>query len=240
MAWLCRGLLFEYLGLAALGAYAKVLRGIGCVLRTDGRAGHFVAPRAGDGADDVSFERFFSRAAAGMWESEIRRMGSLAAQVPDLISFAAGHPDPSTFPWDAIRGIADTLLGGADMNALQYGGTRGYRPLLESLDDVLTPRGIASTLDERIVTTGSQQALDLVGPRAARSRRRDPRGAADLHRRDHRVLPTHRRCSAAVPQDADGVNLEALDDDVPAADVERPPREVPLCGAQLPESDRAS
>ena len=98
-----------------------------------------------------------------MWESEIRRMGSLAAQVPDLISFAAGHPDPSTFPWEALRGLADTLLGGTDTNALQYGSTRGYRPLLESLDQVLTPRGIVSTPDERIVTTGSQQALDLVG-----------------------------------------------------------------------------
>ena len=69
-------------------------------------------------------------------------MGSMAAQVPDLISFAPGHPDPDTFPWDALREIAGNLLSGTDPNALQYGSTRGYRPLLESLDDVMTPRGI--------------------------------------------------------------------------------------------------
>ncbi len=146
-----------------------------------------------------------------MWESEIRRMGSLAAQVPDLISFAAGHPDPSTFPWEALRGLADILLGGADPNALQYGSTRGYRPLLESLDQVLTPRGIVSTPDERIVTTGSQQALDLVGRVLI-----DPGDAILVE------LPTYTGAITAfanaqavlvgVPQDADGVNLEALDD----------------------------
>jgi 2-aminoadipate transaminase len=159
----------------------------------------------------VSFERFFSRAAAGMWESEIRRMGSLAAQVPDLISFAPGHPDPSTFPWEALRDIAANLLSGADMNALQYGSTRGYRPLLESLADVLAPRGIVSTPDQRILTTGSQQALDLVGRVLL-----DPGDAILVE------LPTYTGAITAfsnaqvllagVPQDADGVSLQALDE----------------------------
>jgi len=159
----------------------------------------------------VSFERFFSRAAAGMWESEIRRMGSLAAQVPDLISFAPGHPDPSTFPWDAIRESAETLLGGSDGNVLQYGGTRGYRPLLESLTDVLTSRGITSTLEERILTTGSQQALDLLGRVLL-----DPGDVVLVE------LPTYTGAITAfsnvqallvgVPQDDDGVNLQALDE----------------------------
>jgi 2-aminoadipate transaminase len=145
-----------------------------------------------------------------MWESEIRRMGSLAARVPDLISFAAGHPDPTTFPWDALRGIADNLLGGTDVQALQYGSTRGYRPLVESLDAILKPRGIVSTMDERIVTTGSQQALDLVGRVLL-----DPGDAILVE------LPTYTGAITAfanaqvllagVPQDADGVNLEALD-----------------------------
>jgi len=159
----------------------------------------------------VSFERFFSHAAAGMWESEIRRMGSIAAQVPDLISFAPGHPDPSTFPWDAFREIADNLLGGADKNALQYGSTHGYRPLLEALDEVLRQRGIVSAFDKRIVTTGSQQALDLVGKVLL-----DPGDAILVE------LPTYTGAITAfsnaqalltgVPQDRDGVNLEALDE----------------------------
>jgi 2-aminoadipate transaminase len=146
-----------------------------------------------------------------MWESEIRRMGSLAAQVPDLISFAAGHPDPSTFPWEALRGIADHLLGGTDRNALQYGGTRGYRPLLEALDDILRLRGIFSTFEERIVTTGSQQALDLVSKVLL-----DPGDVVLVE------LPTYtgaitafanaQAVLAGVAQDTDGVNLDALDE----------------------------
>lgn len=138
-------------------------------------------------------------------------MGSLAAQVPDLISFAPGHPDPSTFPWDAIRESAETLLGGSDGNVLQYGGTRGYRPLLESLTDVLTSRGITSTLEERILTTGSQQALDLLGRVLL-----DPGDVVLVE------LPTYTGAITAfsnvqallvgVPQDDDGVNLQALDE----------------------------
>ncbi len=159
----------------------------------------------------MSYEQFFSAAAASMQESEIRRMGSMAAQVPDLISFAPGHPDPDTFPWDALREIAATLLSGTDPNALQYGSTRGYRPLLESLDDVLMPRGIVSTLDERLVTTGSQQGLDLVGRVLL-----DPGDVVLVE------LPTYTGAITAfmnaraelvgVPQDADGVNLDALDE----------------------------
>ena len=138
-------------------------------------------------------------------------MGSLAAQVPDLISFAPGHPDPSTFPWDAIREAAETLLRGRDANVLQYGGTRGYRPLLESLTNVLTSRGITSTLEERILTTGSQQALDLVGRVLL-----DPGDVVLVE------LPTYTGAITAfsnvqallvgVPQDEDGVNLHALDE----------------------------
>jgi 2-aminoadipate transaminase len=159
----------------------------------------------------VSYEQFFSEAAASMQESEIRRMGRMAAQVPDLISFAPGHPDPETFPWEAFRDIAATLLTGADQNALQYVGTRGYRPLLESLEEVLTPRGIVSTVDERLVTTGSQQGLDLVGRVLL-----DPGDVVLVE------LPTYTGAIIAfansqaelvgVPQDADGVNLTALDD----------------------------
>jgi 2-aminoadipate transaminase len=161
----------------------------------------------------VSYEQFFSEAAATMRESEIRRMGRMAAQVPDLISFAPGHPDPETFPWAALRDIAATLLSGADHNALQYVGTRGYRPLLESLDDLLTPRSIVSTVDERLVTTGSQQGLDLVGRVLL-----DPGDVVLVE------LPTYTGAIIAfanlqaeligVPQDADGVNLDALDETI--------------------------
>jgi 2-aminoadipate transaminase len=110
----------------------------------------------------MSYERFFSHAAAAMRESAIRKMGTLGARIPDLISFAPGYPDPAMFPWDALREAAGDLLSGDDRAALQYGATRGYGPLLEALEPLLASRGIASTPEQRLITSGSQQGLDLV------------------------------------------------------------------------------
>jgi 2-aminoadipate transaminase len=105
--------------------------------------------------------RFFSQHARAMRESAIRRAGDVRA--PDLISFAPGFPDPALFAWDEFRDIAYSLLDGRDPTVLQYGPTRGFRGLLEALPEILAERGIAATIDNVIVTTGSQQALDLCG-----------------------------------------------------------------------------
>jgi 2-aminoadipate transaminase len=158
----------------------------------------------------MSYDRFLSRASSVMRESAIRRMGMVAARVPDLISFAAGYPDPATFPWTAFREITGELLGGRDPHALQYGATRGYRPLLEDIGDVLAGRGIRSTLEERLVTTGSQQGLDLVARLFI-----DPGDVVLVE------LPTYTGAIAAfrnaqaelvgVRQESDGVSLEELD-----------------------------
>jgi 2-aminoadipate transaminase len=110
-------------------------------------------------AEDCS--RFFSRSARAMRESAIRRAGDVRA--PDLVSLAPGFPDPALFAWDEFRDITQSLLDGRDPAVLQYGPTRGYRGLLELLPEVLAARGIAATVDNVIVTTGSQQALDLCG-----------------------------------------------------------------------------
>jgi DNA-binding transcriptional MocR family regulator len=58
--------------------------------------------------------------------------------------------------------IARELLSGSDPQVLQYGPTRGYAPLLESIVPVLAQREIATTPDELIVTSGSQQGIDLI------------------------------------------------------------------------------
>jgi 2-aminoadipate transaminase len=109
----------------------------------------------------TEYDAFFSRAARTMQESAIRKLGGLGGRVPDLISFAPGFPDPGLFAWDEFRDAARSLLDGSDGSVLQYGPTRGYRPLVEALPTILADRGIRSTPDEMIVTTGSQQALDL-------------------------------------------------------------------------------
>lgn len=161
----------------------------------------------------MTYDRFFSQGAAAMRESAIRKMGALGARIPDLISFAPGYPDPQMFPWEALREAAGELLSGSDQAALQYGATRGYRPLVEALDGVLQRRGIRSSFEQRIVTSGSQQGLDLVARVLT-----DPGDAVLVE------LPTYvgaisafanaRAALVGVRQEADGIDLDALDDTV--------------------------
>lgn len=110
----------------------------------------------------MNYDSYLSRAGERMQQSAIRQMGAAAAARPDIISFAPGYPAPRTFAWEDYRAITDDILSGADGTVLQYGPTRGYRPLLETLVSLLAARGIRSELRNLLVTTGSQQGLDLV------------------------------------------------------------------------------
>ena len=81
-----------------------------------------------------------------------------------MISFAAGYPAPEMFPWEDLQSIAGDLLAKHDGNTLQYGATRGYRPLIEHLlAHGLKDRGINAAFEDVVITTGSQQGLDLAG-----------------------------------------------------------------------------
>jgi 2-aminoadipate transaminase len=108
------------------------------------------------------YNKFLSPMGRQLHESAIRRMGTVTAKARDIVSFAPGYPDPHAFPWDDLRAIASELLTGGDGSVLQYGPTRGYRPLLEAILGVLDARGIKASIDELIVTSGSQQGLDLI------------------------------------------------------------------------------
>jgi len=110
----------------------------------------------------IDYESFLSRAGHLMQESAIRRMGTLIAQKRDIISFAPGYPAPETFPWHEFQEIARELLSGSDGGVLQYGPTRGFRPLLENITSIMGQRGVATGLDRLLITSGSQQGLDLV------------------------------------------------------------------------------
>ncbi len=110
----------------------------------------------------TDYDKFLSPTGRQLHESAIRRMGTVVARTADLVSFAAGYPDPSTFPWTDLREITNELLNGSDGSTLQYGPTRGYKPLLEAILGVLQARGITAPLEDVIVTSGSQQGLDLV------------------------------------------------------------------------------
>ncbi len=58
----------------------------------------------------TDYDKFLSPTGRRLHESAIRRMGTVVARTADLVSFAAGYPDPSTFPWVELREIAGELL----------------------------------------------------------------------------------------------------------------------------------
>ena len=105
--------------------------------------------------------RFLSSTGRELHGSAIRRMETVAARQPDLISFAAGYPAAELFPLDELRAMTADLLGG-DGSAIQYGPTRGYAPLVAALAEEMGRRSVAVTPPQLLVTTGSQQGLDLV------------------------------------------------------------------------------
>jgi 2-aminoadipate transaminase len=97
-----------------------------------------------------------------MGSSTIRELLKLTEQ-PDLISFAGGLPAPELFPVEAFRAAADRVLTRHGSKALQYSTTEGYRPLRELIVDKMARYGIEAMPENVLVTSGSQQALDLIG-----------------------------------------------------------------------------
>jgi 2-aminoadipate transaminase len=95
--------------------------------------------------------------------SAIRELFKLLGK-PGIISFAGGFPDSAMFDVDGIREAVNAALTEEPGGALQYGATEGYNPLREQLAAFMTAKGCKHVAaDNLIVTTGSQQALDLIG-----------------------------------------------------------------------------
>ena len=94
--------------------------------------------------------------------SAIRELFKLLGK-PGIISFAGGFPDPAMFDVEGIKEASCKALADDPAAALQYGATEGFGPLREELASFMGTKGATVTADELIVTTGSQQALDLLG-----------------------------------------------------------------------------
>jgi 2-aminoadipate transaminase len=95
--------------------------------------------------------------------SAIRELFKLLGK-PGIISFAGGFPDSAMFDVDGIRDAANKALTDNPGAALQYGATEGYNPLREQLASFMASKGVKGLTPEGlIVTTGSQQGLDLIG-----------------------------------------------------------------------------
>jgi len=113
-------------------------------------------------AADTPWADRYAERTLGMTSSAIRELLKLTAD-PDIISFAGGLPAPEVFPVAEVAAAAQRVLGMHGAAALQYSTTEGYPPLRELLVRHMRRYGIEVGPDNVLVTSGSQQALDLVG-----------------------------------------------------------------------------
>ena len=93
--------------------------------------------------------------------SVIRELLKLTER-PGIISFAGGLPSPKTFPVEAMREAADAVLRDDGSAALQYAASEGHGPLREWVANDLRKQGLTVSPEQVLITTGSQQGLDLV------------------------------------------------------------------------------
>ena len=105
-------------------------------------------------------ERYAHRA-AHMKPSEIRSLFAVASR-PEIVSLAGGMPNLSAIPMDLMAGIVEKLIRDDGQEALQYGSGQGHPHLREQICDVMALEGIKANPNDVLVTTGSQQALDLI------------------------------------------------------------------------------
>jgi len=103
----------------------------------------------------------FARRMDRLRPSTIREILKVTQQ-PEIISFAGGLPAPELFPVSDVLSATERVLSETGALALQYGPTEGFAPLRETFAAEMVRRGVACAAEQVLVTTGSQQALDLV------------------------------------------------------------------------------
>src|SRR3954452_6722406 len=106
-------------------------------------------------------QHYLSADARNFRPSAIRAFAKLIND-PNVISFAGGVPSPETFPAERVAAIAERVIRERRAVALQYGPTAGLPRLRDFVAGVCRARGMACSADDVLLTTGSQQALDLV------------------------------------------------------------------------------
>ncbi len=144
-----------------------------------------------------------------MGRSIIRELLKFTQQ-PDIISFAGGLPAPELFPLAECEAAACRLLNTHGTAALQYGPTEGYPPLRRFICDRMARYGIRAEPGNVLITSGAQQALDLVGKMLINPGDRvlveEPTYLGALQ-----AWNAYQADYVAVPQDDDGLRTELLE-----------------------------
>ena len=155
------------------------------------------------------WEHRFAQRTQRIKSSAIRELLKLTEQ-PDVISFAGGLPATDVFPVAEIQEAVIRVLKDGGAYSLQYGSTEGYLPLREMIARHTARYGIEISPENIMITSGSQQALDLLGK-------------IFINRGDRIVVeaPTYLGALQAwnaygaeyvpVPSDEDGMNTDALE-----------------------------
>jgi len=110
-----------------------------------------------------TYEKYYSTIAKSIKASEIRELLAIIRAKKDVISFAGGLPDPKTFPKKELAEIAQRIILEYGDLSLQYSETKGIRKVRVTLTSFIKDvRGFSVDPENLLITTGSQQALDLI------------------------------------------------------------------------------
>ena len=118
--------------------------------------------RAHTSARDLArYAGLFAQRTRVMRSSAMRDLMEITAR-PEVISLAGGLPDTSTFPPESFAAQMTRIAQESSAEALQYGPTEGFERTRECIREVMAAEGMRPDLEDIIVTTGGQQAIDLV------------------------------------------------------------------------------
>ena len=156
---------------------------------------------------------------------------------PEVISLAGGLPDTSTFPPSSFAAQMTRIAQESSAQALQYGPTEGFDRTKECIAEVMAAEGMSPDPEDIIVTTGGQQAIDLVAKTLL-----DPDDPviceAPTYPGAVPVFCSYQAETIQVPIDEDGMRIDALTSTLEALDRRRAQAQVHLHRAELPEPRR--
>lgn len=109
---------------------------------------------------DPWFNHYASRS-AGLSASEVRALFAVASR-PEVVSLAGGMPYVRALPESLVNGALEKVMKDNGPMAMQYGSGQGVPALREQILEIMALEGISASVEDVVVTTGSQQALDLV------------------------------------------------------------------------------
>lgn len=117
--------------------------------------------RVAAGAASDPWHSIYADRALGMKQSEVRSLFAVVNR-PEVVSLAGGMPNIAGLPLDFLGDLHERMVRERGAKVLQYGAGQGEEPMREMICEVMRPDGIDGNPDNIVVTTGSQQALDLI------------------------------------------------------------------------------